>query len=238
MSDTTVTAFLPLLPETSDASLCRQISIEVLFNGYSHVEDSTGDVIANCTSTLIRGRKFNVLVDTMTAWDREKLLNALLPMTPNDIHYVVCTHGHSDHVGNNNLFLDAIHIVGFSMSCKDRYFNFSFDKGQEFLIEPGIRVVPTPGHTATDVSVLVDTATHGCVAITGDLFEKEEDITDPSLWQNLGGSEQPQLQQASRDRILAIANYIVPGHGPMFKNPLKPHETSGATAEQTPGHSQ
>lgn len=32
---------------------------------------------------------------------------------PVDIDYVVCTHGHSDHIGNNNLFTSAEHIVGF-----------------------------------------------------------------------------------------------------------------------------
>lgn len=100
--------------------------------------------------------------------------------------------------------------------------------GKELLLEPGIQVVPTPGHTATDVSVLVDTGpigssptALGLVAITGDLFEREEDLTDDTLWRNLGGSEQPEVQQQSRARILAIADHIIPGHGPMFRNTLK-----------------
>lgn len=47
-----------------------------------------------------------------------------------DVHYVVCTHGHSDHTGNNNLFLNAKHIVGFSISCKDLYVIHPFETGE------------------------------------------------------------------------------------------------------------
>lgn len=47
-----------------------------------------------------------------------------------DVHYVVCTHGHSDHTGNNNLFLNAKHIVGFSISCKDLYVIHPFETGK------------------------------------------------------------------------------------------------------------
>lgn len=32
-----------------------------------------------------------------------------------DINYVVCTHSHADHIGNNNLFTNAEHIVGLSV---------------------------------------------------------------------------------------------------------------------------
>lgn len=38
---------------------------------------------------------------------------------PEDINYVVSTHGHSDHIGNNNLFLKAKHIVGFNISDRN-----------------------------------------------------------------------------------------------------------------------
>jgi glyoxylase-like metal-dependent hydrolase (beta-lactamase superfamily II) len=51
-----------------------------------------------------------------------------------DIDYVVCSHGHSDHTGNNNLFLNAKHIVGFSISYKDQYFIHPFETGELKLI--------------------------------------------------------------------------------------------------------
>jgi glyoxylase-like metal-dependent hydrolase (beta-lactamase superfamily II) len=67
----------------------------------------------------------------------------------------------------------------------------------------------------------IRSSTHMCregvVAIAGDTFEREEDISDPSLWRDVAGSEDPAKQEESRKRLLDMADYIVPGHGPMFK---------------------
>ena len=50
-----------------------------------------------------------------------------------DINFVVCTHGHSDHIGNNNLFLNAKHIVGYGVSFQDIYYDHAFGDGKLFL---------------------------------------------------------------------------------------------------------
>jgi hypothetical protein len=52
-------------------------AVKVLQMGHSRKDEITGDIYANCTVTLIRGRKFNVLVDTMTAWDGHHLTDLL-----------------------------------------------------------------------------------------------------------------------------------------------------------------
>lgn len=189
--------------------------VHVLHAGYSGTTDQ--GMIANSSCTLIRGRH-NVIVDTMTPWDKDRIISALAlhKLTPDDIQYVVCTHGHSDHVGNNNLFLYAKHIVGFSVSFRDVYTLHPFEDGQPFVIDDDVKVIPTPGHTNTDVSVIVRTRDQGTVAIVGDLFEKEEDLKDPAIWRTLGGSENPRSQERYRNAVLLIADYIVPGHGPMF----------------------
>lgn len=101
----------------------------VLFEGYSNkLHDKTMD--ANCTCTLIKGPK-KVIVDTMTAWDRERLLEALAQhnVEPTDIDYVVCTHGHPDHTGNNNLFTNAEHIVGLSVQRGTKFFEKNLSNG-------------------------------------------------------------------------------------------------------------
>ncbi|NXC27449.1 MBLC1 protein, partial [Campylorhamphus procurvoides] len=65
-----------------------------------------GTLEADGTVTLLSGGPLTVLVDTGGPWDRP-LLPQLLGahgVTPNDVTHVIVTHGHSDHVGNINLF--------------------------------------------------------------------------------------------------------------------------------------
>ena len=53
-----------------------------------------------------------------------------------------------------------------------------------------------------------------CLCITGDLFESEEDITNPEIWRQ--NSQNPDLQEQHRQTILNLADVIVPGHGDIF----------------------
>lgn len=52
---------------------------------------------------------------------------------------------------------------------------------------------------------------------SGDLFEHEHDLEDPDLWK--ANSLHPDLQEQNRIEVLSLADYIVPGHGPMFQVP-------------------
>ncbi|XP_050542821.1 metallo-beta-lactamase domain-containing protein 1 [Daktulosphaira vitifoliae] len=189
--------------------------VHILFVGYC--KTTIDGNLANCTCTLIKGPK-NIIVDTMTPWDTNNLLKALAQygLSCEDINYVVSTHGHSDHVGNNNLFLKAQHIVGRCVSYEQLYYSDSkfFNTEGIYNIDNKIKIVTTPGHTATDVSVIVHTI-DGTIGIVGDLFEKEEDIEDESIWLN-AGSENPELQKKNRELILKQVDWIIPGHGPMF----------------------
>ena len=78
------------------------------------------------------------------------------------------------------------------------------------------QVFATPGHTLDSVSVKVVTKEGVCV-VAGDTFEKEEDLEDESIWRE-AGSDNEELQKKSRKNILSLADIIVPGHGPSFKN--------------------
>ena len=60
---------------------------------------------------------------------------------------------------------------------------------------------------------------HGVVAITGDLFEKAEDLERDDLWERY--TEHKELQKRSREKILRKADFIIPGHGTMFRNTRK-----------------
>lgn len=54
-------------------------------------------------------------------------------LEPSQIDYAICTHGHSDHVGNLNLFLNAVHIVGSTVSKENKFFNHDFSKGEKIF---------------------------------------------------------------------------------------------------------
>ncbi|NXE58159.1 MBLC1 protein, partial [Casuarius casuarius] len=189
-------------------------SVRVLQEGYSETLPD-GCVRADGTVTLLRGA-LTVLVDTGGPWGRERLpaLLAAQGLRPADVTHVVCTHGHSDHAGNVNLFPGATLLVGFDLSRgAGLYLPHGLARGQPHALEPGrLEVLPTPGHTGAHVSVAVRGTALGTVVVAGDLFEREG---DEGTWQGL--SEDPARQEASRRRVLAMADVIVPGHGPPFR---------------------
>jgi glyoxylase-like metal-dependent hydrolase (beta-lactamase superfamily II) len=131
---------------------------------------------------------------------------------PQQIQYVIYTHGHIDHVGNSNLFPQATFIAGRDRAIGDRYAQLDYSTGPLRLADD-VHIIPTPGHTPEDISVLVTTAT-GLVAIVGDVFEHASDNHNHESW--TVSSWNQEVQHASRERILSIADRIVPRHGGMF----------------------
>lgn len=83
-----------------------------------------------------------------------------------------------------------------------------------------MKIVPTPGHTSEDISLVVKTKNDRTVVVAGDLFESEEDLSDSSLW--IANSFNPERQASSRLKILKMADIIIPGHGAQF-NVLPEH---------------
>lgn len=156
----------------------------------------------------------------MTAWDGDLLLNELKKhhISANEIDFLVCSHGHADHIGNLNLFQKAHHFVGSCLSFRNIYYPHDFDK-EPYVIDNDVEVIATPGHTNTCISLIVrntNVENGASVALAGDLFEKEEDIFDESHWLK-AGSEDEKKQRENRLRIAEMVDFIIPGHGPMFK---------------------
>lgn len=110
-------------------------SASVLKPGYCLAE-ADGTFRADGSITLITGPK-NILVDTGGPWDRDFLILKLKEkdLAPEDVHVVVGTHGHSDHVGNLNLFPKALIIVGYDISEGETYHSNHLAEGQAYTID-------------------------------------------------------------------------------------------------------
>jgi len=186
--------------------------VVVLIPGYSNWS-GPGKQNASGTVTLVRGSK-NVIVDTGIPAQKNEIVRQLkeVGIKPADVDCVVNSHGHSDHIGNNNLFPKATFLLGTDVSRGDEYTVHDFHTGA-FHIGPGISVIATPGHTDHDLSVVVETS-KGAIVIVGDLFEHENDWSRES-WK--AWSKCKDDQQKSRQQVLRIADFIVPGHGNLFR---------------------
>uniref|UniRef100_A0A0X3PAT5 Metallo-beta-lactamase domain-containing protein 1 n=1 Tax=Schistocephalus solidus TaxID=70667 RepID=A0A0X3PAT5_SCHSO len=177
---------------------------------------SDGIFSAECSISLILGA-FNILFDPGSPWDGLLITKMLSDhgLKSSEVAFVVCSHPHIDHVGNLNFFPDATIVVGTEVTKHDELYQHPISYNNPFRIDDKVEIIFTPGHTESDVSLVVrDTEDYGTVVLTGDVFENEHDIGQPSLWMN--NSINPALQDQSRKNLLKIADYIVPGHGAAF----------------------
>ncbi len=189
-------------------------SVIILRPGYARWEGYASQR-ANCTITLITSSK-NCIVDLGIPADKELILKHLKAntLTPKDIDVVILTHSDVDHIGNMNLFPDATFIGGNDVIRGDHFLEFFKEK---YVVDENISILHTPGHDNRSITVLVKTK-EGMVAITGDLFEYNKDwltVDTSEAWEPW--SQDKDLQNKSRANIWKLADYIVPGHGDMFK---------------------
>lgn len=166
---------------------------------------------------LIRDGGKNTVVDP--GMNREILIDSLKKenLRPEDIDYVVLTHYHLDHSLLTGIFENAI------VFDDTEYYNFNGEiihhKG--IVFDTNIQIIKTPGHDAYHCSPMVDTE-KGKICIAGDVFfweDKQEQKTDRESLMNLPDPYMKDKEKLleSRKKILENADYIIPGHGEMFK---------------------
>jgi glyoxylase-like metal-dependent hydrolase (beta-lactamase superfamily II) len=189
---------------------------KVLVEGYAKEKD--GAEFASSTATLIREKDLNIIVDP--GMDRKLLLEALKKenLPPEKIDYVILTHYHLDHsllagIFENARILDNGEIWSWEGKIESH--------GGKV---PGtdIEIIKTPGHDMFHCSVLVTDENLGKVAIVGDVFwwadDEEQKVDEKNLIEHKDPYVKNKRELAdSRKKILEIADYVIPGHGKIFK---------------------
>lgn len=176
--------------------------------------------LASPSTVLIKDCGLTILVDPGS--NKELLLGKLTEenLEPNDIDMIFLTHHHLDHTLNIRIFpaCDVL-LDGDKMNEADRIFSYSGN-----IPGTDIKVISTPGHTFEHASLIVETE-RGKIAIAGDLFwwldgeEQRNDYESLINHKDPGGAKDENLLRESRKKIIEMADWIIPGHGKIFKVP-------------------
>ena len=205
-------------------------TVDVLLHGYSFRTDVGSPGF--CSIILIEGQK-RTLVDAGHVGRRVALLAALEQrgLTPADIDLAVMSHAHWDHNQNFDLFAHAPLLMhpwelkyarhphkndwatpawtGAMIDCHPTI--QEVEEGYE--IEPGVRIMHSPGHSPGSITVLVETD-EGPAALSGDVLQYAGGaltrVNPLVFWSE---------KEATRsiNRIMETAEVIYPGHDQPFR---------------------
>lgn len=189
--------------------------IKILIEGYAKKLER--GFIASSTVCLITTENKKIITDP--GCNREKLLEALGKegLTTDNIDYVFLSHCHPDHILLAGIFEKAKFVTFDSNLMYDKDLMLEFDR---YALGKDIEIIETPGHVLEHLSLLVNTP-QGKIAIAGDVIwwiEGEEQIFDINQKDHsqAKGMDMRKLIE-SRKKLLENADYIIPGHGGMFK---------------------
>ena len=181
--------------------------VKILIEGYTSADQPAGEGDKTCpTMTLVRDGEFIIIVDPGVLEEQQILIDKLaaLGIAVADVNLVFITHSHLDHYRNIGLFPRAKTLEFWGL------WSGSQVQPRPTQVTPDIEVIGTPGHSADSLNLLV-TTNLGKIAICGDVFWKEgQPRLDPY-------ASDPAALTQSRQTLLDSADWIIPGHGPMFK---------------------
>lgn len=189
--------------------------VKILIEGYA--KPTGGETFkASPSAVLIKDSGKLILVDPGT--NKQKLINSLKleGINLSDIDLIFLTHYHIDHLLNIRLFPDI-----------DVYDGYTLYRGDEEIEISGkipgtnVLIIPTPGHAHEHVSLLVNTK-EGRICVAGDLWWWQDNTKQKLDKKSLLSLKDPFVKDKkallnSRKKILKISDYIIPGHGKMFK---------------------
>lgn len=175
--------------------------LDILASGYA------GERVAS-TVVLVRDGDSVIVIDPGMVAHRNVILGALagLDVAPERVTDVIFSHHHPDHTLNAALFSEARFHDHWAIYKDDTWTDRS---AEGFAVSPSVHLRLSPGHTAEDITTLVDTDS-GLVACTHLWWSADGPEVDPL-------AESADMLQQSRAKILSLRpSLIVPGHGAPF----------------------
>lgn len=191
--------------------------VKVLLKGYL-MEDSPSGKGSCSTVSLVKDKDFSgkdmiMVIDPGTTLNQGLIADALKKenLKVSDVTHVGITHAHMDHYRNIGMFENAISVDYDGVWDKDecKYSN----KEEVVKINENITTIKTSGHTNDSITFLIKTG-KGLVAVCGDVFWLKDYPLNPE--DDEFGSDSEKLRK-SREKVLKMANFIIPGHGEMYK---------------------
>jgi len=193
-------------------------TLKVLIEGYAK-ENKDGTFNASSSTVLIESNNKKILVDP--GCNKELLLESLKKenLAVDDIDIVFLSHYHPDHILNIRLFLDHDIYDGDTIYRND----IEIEYENTYIPGTDIRILETPGHAHEHCSLSVE-VNNEIYVVAEDVFwwmdGEQKELTKDGLinMEDLYVKDINVLKE-SRKKVLDIADYIIPGHGKMFKSP-------------------
>ena len=177
-------------------------SVHLLHAGYA------GDRVGS-SIVLVRDADALIVVDPGMVANRSLITDPLrdLGVAPEAVTHVFLSHHHPDHTINIALFPNAEVVDFWARYIGDQWLDHD---GDGYRLSPHAQLWLTPGHTNEDASLIVE-ADDAVYAMTHAWWHADRTPEIDPL-----GDDQEQLE-ASRARLLGVADIVIPGHGGPFR---------------------
>jgi glyoxylase-like metal-dependent hydrolase (beta-lactamase superfamily II) len=201
---------------------------KIIVQGYARAGERDNLFYATSSTTLILCSGKKVLIDPGA--DEKLLLEGLAKenLKPSDIDIIFLSHYHPDHFLNISLFPDLpVHDATTVWTRNGGEDMANQDAPMDVVPGTHIKILATSGHREEHSSLLINTKDYGQLCVAQDVFwwvdgQQPENPTVDDLM-NIDDpfhSDMESLKE-SRKKVLDVADWIIPGHGKMFRNPAK-----------------